>query len=230
VIWFDSYERHARLAPGLLALMPVSVAVLALGLQAIPVISTLGGLLVATGGPIILVNTVRTRGRRLQDVLYKRWGGAPTTQLLRTEGVHATAVERRRWRASLSSLSGVTLPSTDDPRREPGDADSKYEMMVSVAIERTRDHRLVSEENKSYGFHRNLLGMRTIGIAASAASSVAVLVALLAGGFAVPMAAGALVNAVVLAMWLTWPTQERVKDAGFRYARQLLNAASPERL
>ncbi|MDA8400700.1 MAG: hypothetical protein M0008_11795 [Actinomycetota bacterium] len=39
LLWLDPYERRARLAPGLLALLPIAVAVVTLGLREVPPIS-----------------------------------------------------------------------------------------------------------------------------------------------------------------------------------------------
>lgn len=86
MLWLDDYERRARLAPGLLAVLPIALVILALGLRRLPIVSALLSLVTAVGGPVVLASLVRHRGLRLQAELFRKWGGAPTTKGLRLTG------------------------------------------------------------------------------------------------------------------------------------------------
>lgn len=225
MIGFNAYERQARLAPGLLALLPISIGAISLGLEEAPVISAIGGLLTAAGGPLVLVNTVRTRGRDLQRRLYVKWGGAPTTALLRLTADTENATLRDQWRSRLAERAAVDLPSADDERRDLQSCDERYEVMTSWAREHTREAELVQHENRTYGFVRNLAAIRPIGLAVAVAVAVVlVLVALLSRASAAILA-GLLVTSAFAAFWVFWPTEARVHEAANRYARQLFISA-----
>lgn len=226
VIWFDAYDRQARLAPGLLALLPISVMLVAVGFNDTPVVSALGGVLTAAGGPLVLVNIVRSRGRAIEDALFRSWDGAPTTQLLSLRRPGENDVEREAWRQALAAGARVALPSAELETADPQRADRTYGAMTAWALEATRGNALVQEENKSYGFNRNMLGMRPTGIAVTAACLLGLLVIVVAENWTAARAAGLLINGIILAGWVWWPKAERVRDAGFRYARQLLRAAT----
>lgn len=62
MLWLDAYERRARLAPGLLALLPVSVAVTVLGLREAPVVTSIIALFAAAGGPVLSPHMYATWG------------------------------------------------------------------------------------------------------------------------------------------------------------------------
>ena len=66
----------------------------------------------------------------------------------------------------MGKLLGVPFPSAEDEAADPGKADDIYQAAVRLLINKTRDTKkypLVFKENITYGFCRNLLGLRWIG-------------------------------------------------------------------
>jgi hypothetical protein len=94
LLWLDKYERHARLVPGLLVLLPVGVTVTALGLGQAPVVSAVAGLLSLAGGPVVLADLVRSYGNKAQKNLWTQWHGSPTTLALRMREPRGAAFSR----------------------------------------------------------------------------------------------------------------------------------------
>jgi hypothetical protein len=225
VIVFDAYERRARLAPGLLALLPVSVAVVALGIDQTPVVSAFGGIATAAGGPILIADTVRSRGRRLETSLFKKWGGKPTTMLLRLSSTTDNVCERDRRRERLAVIAEVDLPDAKQERTDPDAADEIYELMTTYVREKYKSHDLAAAENRSYGFHRNMFAMRPVGIAISIATCLVMALATWIGEPSQTVIAGLALAAVSALVWIFWPTEARVREAADRYARQLFNTA-----
>ncbi len=231
MIWLDEYERHARLAPGLLALLPVPIDVLALGLRSVPIASTLVSLLTAVGGPIVLASFVRQRGLRLQEELYRRWGCPPTTLRLRdTNPGDALRTQRRH---EVARVASTTLPTAADEGTDPEGADSRYEAAVAVLRQKAGKSTLVSAENRGYGFERNLVALRPVGIGVAVSGLFvlvgAVVLRVLAAVHSVEplaLALGVLLDVALTALWLWYPAEARVLVAGGRYADQLLDAAS----
>jgi hypothetical protein len=230
----DEYERRARLLPGLLAVAPVAVLVLAFGLDKAPVVTTLLSLLIAIGGPVLLSQFVRSKGKAVEEQLYADWGGIPTTQLLRLDGFGQDALRVQR-RTELERAVAVTLPTLEDEQANPEASDRRYEAAVARLRERTRagdDFNLIKVEVRNYGFERNLFALRFVGVIVSSAALVAIASAIilhvtvgqqtasgLSGGLAIA------VLALLLAAWILYPSPNRVKAAAYVYAERTLDAA-----
>lgn len=106
-ILYDSYDRKARLAPALLAVVPLLAAAL-FSFENATLIGRLASLLVAVGGLWLLVDMSRGLGRAKQQQLFAKWGGTPSIQLLRhtdrtiapTQRHATTLASRRKQRSS----------------------------------------------------------------------------------------------------------------------------------
>ena len=223
MVVLDHYDRRARLAPALLAVAPISVVLLAAGVRQAPVVVGIIGLLSVVGVPILLAGLVRHRGLALQERLWSEWGGPPTTRLLLGADGRAD-----RWRDDATRATGIDLTSTHST------AFDAAESAVARLRERTRDrarYPLVFEENCNYGFQRNLLAMRPIGLAACTLSALALIVLLvLRVATDVPiewfdLISGFVGVALLAGVWLWAPTRDRVRGAADRYAERLLDTA-----
>ena len=129
----DAYDIRSRYQPGLLAVAPVAVAVIGFGLSEAAWVAALTGLALAVGLPFFLAGVVRSAGLRLQDRLYRSWGGPSTRRLLRHSGADASAADRSRWHTNLSKLSGVALPAAGEELNDPANADETYDSVTAVA-------------------------------------------------------------------------------------------------
>ncbi len=235
MLWLDKYERYARVAPGLFAVLPVVITVTALGYRQVPVVSVAVSLLSLAGGPVLLADTVRQFGQRAQDKLWSEWGGAPTVLALRLRESSSNTVQRDIWRSAIEKISGVKLISRTVETKSPHKADEAIEAAVARLRELTRGENkfpLVQAENRSYGFQRNFYGIRWLG------RLVAFLGMLVIAGFMtwnllhnqhsnVPTAdvLGLLLNGAIMLAWFALPSPRRVRVAGDKYAHQLLHAA-----
>jgi hypothetical protein len=235
VLWLDKYERQARLVPGLLVLLPVAVTVTALGLRQAPVVSVVVSLLSLAGGPVLLADTVRGLGLKVQDDLWTSWGGAPTTIALRLREATSNEVQRDIWRTAVQKVTGIQLASGRSESANPERADQTIDVAVSQVRELTRADRrfyILQAENKGYGFRRNFYAVRTIG------RLVALLGLLVILGFALwptisgkqpdiqaAYVLGLIVDALIALGWFLLPSSGRVRQVGDKYAYQLLQAA-----
>lgn len=163
---FDQYSFRARLQPALLTLLPAAIGIFAWTGPGVKWQSALWTLFGTAGGTYFLAILARNVGKKMESGLWKSWGGAPTTQLLRHSGP-ANPVMRERWHKALSKLLGKPFPTSQEEGTDSIHADNIYDAAVKLQIARTRDTKkfqLLFKENMHYGFCRNLLAMRPTGI------------------------------------------------------------------
>ncbi|MEU9388919.1 hypothetical protein AB0D86_02825 [Streptomyces sp. NPDC048324] len=235
MLWLDDYERRARLAPGLLALLPISVALAVLGLSKAPVVVSVLTALSLAGGPVVLAELVRHQGRKVQEALWASWGGSPTFQKLRLLQEGQNSLQRETWRKAVSSVTGIELASARSERANPIKADEAIEVAVGQIRNLTRDETkfpLVRAENRGYGFHRNLYGIRWTGRTTAFLVVLGVIAYMLwlanvehQHALTVVNVLALLATVACLVIWCVLPSKVRMKNAAERYAYELLQGA-----
>jgi len=231
----DEYSRTARLMPALIVFLPIGLAVGA-WVTTMADSKAIGGfvtLATSFGLASLLAQLGRDLGRTRQDQLYRRWGGKPTTVMLR----HRTKAFNRhtvaRYHAKLGALlPDLRFPSEEQEHSDPVGADEIYETCIDYLLAQTRDHskfRLVFEENKNYGFRRNLWAMKPAAIIINVAALVfaGALIASQSVEQISPDPAsvvGFIVIALLLSWWLVRIRPDWVRLAADAYSRQLIAA------
>jgi len=219
---FDSYSRTARLTPALLLLLAPAAIVIGAGAQTWPGVTGLVAVLTGMGLPIALADWVRRRGQQLQKILWSKWGGNPVVVALSEDGLIAS--RRRNTLASATNL----------PLHDPGHADFEEAAgnAVRLLISATRDtskYALIFVENKAYGFARNILAIRAVGIRLSTVGLIAGIV-LVGVSFKLDVLSvigttlGVLVAVGALLFWNLYPSEQRVRAAAGDYRDRLLEA------
>ncbi|MGS6472823.1 hypothetical protein ACUS6C_04145 [Pseudomonas aeruginosa] len=180
---FDPYERKARLFPGLLVVLPMGILVLSISGKLDPYLKLVASLLISCGAPFLLVNIARDAGKALEWKLFKKWGGMPTTQLLRHNDEYFDTNTKQRYHSLIQSASGIHMPDRQSELSNPRAADEAYRAAALWLITQTRDVKKfhhVFRENVAYGFRRNATGMRWIGLlVALSALAVTILIRIL---------------------------------------------------
>lgn len=234
----DPYERKARVMPGLLVVLPILVPLVSVYGPKHIVLSGVLALLGGCGAIYALASVARMRGKEVEDQLIKRWGGLPTTLSLRHRDTRYDAVTKARYHALAESKLGIPMPTAQDEADDPGKADQIYAGVAVKVREDTRtDKALLLKENISYGFHRNSLGVRMLGIVTSIAGIAYGLIA--AGALTMhpfawdatrladPGLAGGLtiaISAFLLWAWIFHFNARAVRRAGDAYADRLFEA------
>lgn len=229
----DAYERQARLWPALLALLPLIVLVELMYASEVSLISN--AILVASscGGLYLMTNICRDMGKRLEPKLYETWGGKPTTQLLRHKDKTIDDVTKRRYHAFLAGKINEPFPDLEKEIADPASADSVYQSAVRWLLNQTRDTEkfsLLLKENIAYGFRRNALGVKPIGLVICFGSLAWVLLS--EGGVnlnslsTMPNNAmvSLLASSVMMMVWVFFFTKVNTRTAAFTYAETLLRA------
>ncbi|HEY1594866.1 MAG TPA: hypothetical protein VGF74_05700, partial [Thermoleophilaceae bacterium] len=127
---------------------------------------------------------------------------------------------------------GWPLPTADEEAMDPDGADGAYDEAAATLRELSRDparFALLHKENTSYGFRRNLLGLRPWGRAIACVTLVAAAITgLVSNASASSRISAAIVPGVwsilALAMYARVVKPAWVESAANEYARRLLGA------
>lgn len=228
----NAYTRRARLTPALIVVLPLGLAVLSWSPNGLKSWTVLWSLFVWAGGTALMAQVARDRGREKEKELFQSWGGKPTTRLLRYAACENPVLVTRRHTALQKAIADIHLPTEEEESANPVNADNIYDACVRWLLEQTRDQKqfnLLFEENCSYGFRRNLWGMKPVGIVLCILGfllgSSAVAVHVRAHSVVSPISYGGL--ACILALfifWINWCKPNWVRLSADAYAERLLAA------
>ncbi len=236
--FMDRYDRAARLTPALLVAMPAVVLIqnIAGVSNSFPKIAI--SILFYCGLAYVLSRAARNAGQRIQDRIFVKWGGAPTTQLLRHQNNLIDAVTKARFHDLLGKGINRALPSREEEVANPSGADEVYTGATAWLREQTRDTKkfsLLFNENIAFGFQRNSLGLRPAGLTISLVCLLIVLVRTGAVSIGAPYVSQTAflgmsisdvlvlsISAGMLLIWLFVLNEPALKRTGLAYATQLL--------
>ena len=230
-IGMDQYDRHARLKPALLCLLPGTLTCAVLVPGDILGWSGAAAATVHAGGTFLLAQVVGDVGKRREPELYRLWGGRPTEISLSHRHAANKISLATRHAKMATLLPGVSVPSAEDEESNFQQAMEVYGACTgklrSIARDDSKRGSAVLRENIHYGFRRNLWALKRWGIALSAAALTVlgtVVGANVAGHASVdPVAVGVLVvDALFLLGWLLFVNPEWVRRAAVLYSERLL--------
>jgi len=164
---FDAYSLRARLFPAIIAAAP------ALAALALLISWKSFGLsnLVATLGLLVLLFAIadlsRSRGKAIEGKLYDEHGGMPSITMFRRNDTTLDAGSKDRYREFLAGKLGVAVPTVHEENTDQGAADAFYGQCGNWLRQNTRDTKKFSilfNENVTYGFRRNLLGVKVLAL------------------------------------------------------------------
>jgi len=230
----DPYARQARLAPALIVLLPAILLIMVW----FPASWTLWGVIISVAcscGLVLLLSQIaRDRGKQREPELYAAWGGKPSVALLRHRDERINDNTKSRYLSFLKSkLPALIVPTPEEERANPKAADSAYESVTAWLLTQTRDTKkfsLLFRENISYGFRRNLWGLKALGLATAilaASMSTAVIVYQYAFASKTPTPEIVIVTALswlLSIFWIVVVTPSWVKIPADAYGTQLLSA------
>ncbi|MDB5620423.1 hypothetical protein [Tardiphaga sp.] len=228
----DAYTVQARVAPAIIAGAPAfafAAIFLSFGKIGLPHLIAGTALVVLFG---VFSDVARRRGRAIEPSIVDKMGGLPTTVTLRHRDTTHDATTKAGFHKFFEAKLGQPAPSLDDEKIDPIAADAYYARGAAWLRENTRNAKkfdLLFNENVSYGFRRNLLGLKTPGFLLNAIIVIVCLAIFwrrwpvdLSNGFDGKLLA-VIVIAVLHAAYLAFfVTEEGVFEAARIYARQLL--------
>lgn len=166
--YFDQYSLSARVRPALFIVLPIILTAYILFEPLRTLLGSLLGILLTCGVINFFSNQMSSKGNLLQDKLFTKWGGAPTTLILRHSNDQLDKYTKQRYRKKIESLvSNFKNVSERSEQSNPTDADQHYISAITYLRELTRDtqkYPLILKENMAYGFSRNLLAFKATAI------------------------------------------------------------------
>ncbi|MGR4927245.1 hypothetical protein ACIPUD_10600 [Bradyrhizobium sp. CAR08] len=228
----DPYSVKARYYPALLATIP-SLAALAI------LISwsrfALTTIIASAAMPVLVfasADIARRLGKRIEERIYEQSGGKPSVTMLRYSDNTFDAASKDQYRAFLGPKIDQPVPTKQQEEQNLKAGDPFYERGGAWLRENTRDVRKFSilfAENITYGFRRNLLGLKWPSLVLNLA------IVLLSCVFLYKMAPldtdndtalrllVVLALAVIHSLYMTFAvSKDSVVDASRIYARQLI--------
>lgn len=240
--YFDEYSFNARVKPALFLIFPIFISLLVLFEPSRTWTGSTVTFLVAFGVINFAANQMSARGNVLQHKLFEKWGGAPTTIVLRHADKTIDGVTKLRYMDRLALLISNFTPTTPEyEKANPERADELYTSASNYLREHTRDttkYPLVYKENIAYGFSRNIRAFKSLGIFITVSSLLgSLLVSYLDATILGSMSPWLVIQeisfpylgliAIHLSMLLAWiflVTENWVKVRAFAYAKRLYAA------
>ena len=229
VTLIDRYVLGARVAPVVVIALFLFLAVSAwIPFNEWP-IKLLGGSAVLSIGAFVLAQVARDAGKAIEGPLWDSWGGPPTMQMLRHRDQTIEAGSKALLHRKLIALEIVDrLPTPIDEAADPAAADAQYRTCSdwlrrkALELKAKTPFDIVHSENITYGFRRNLLGIRPYGMMVFTVSITTTIVAF----FFHRNPYIELVGIVLVGAYIVIAVNpEFVKRAAYDYSRRLLDAA-----
>lgn len=228
--FFDTYVVRARLFPAVIAVAPALTLLLLAGSWTDPglpeIISSLGIAVLMFAG----ADLARRAGLRKERKLFAATGGRPyNTELTRADNSVFDEVSKAEYRAFLAAKVNRQVPSAAEEIADPVGAMAFYNACFRWLRENTRDKerfQVLFGENISYGFRRNMWGLKWFGIVVNLATVAAAYAIYryepqfmsVSDGKLVAQGSIASIHALYL---LVGVSKRTVLDASKTYARQL---------
>src|SRR5690554_1156424 len=174
--YFEHYAIHARFMPVFVILFPLVLTVLAWYPQAKTILGGAMTLLISFGVMSFLSIYISNLGNDLQDRYFKSWGGAPSTLLLLPSNKELDRYTKQRYFIWLNrKCGGLDFPETLDAQVESEELYEKIRSAGNYMREYTRDRKVYSQvynDNVAYGFARNIVAIKKMGLVLSSISLV----------------------------------------------------------
>ena len=233
----DRYTMKARVFPAVIALAPaLALAVGLVSWDRISISDIIPSLFCAVF-LFPLADVSRRLGKRVENDLVQSWGGMPSVHLLRFRDSTLDDRTEARCLQFIGGRIGENPPKREDETEAPEACDEFYGRCCLWLREHTRNRErfgILFEENVGYGFRRNLLGLRWVGVAIGTFIGVLSALSLM---FSIPvfsdkigvLRASALIafSAIHILYLLIFVTRSSVYQSALLYARQLILSYEP---
>lgn len=231
----DNYSLKARFYPVVILFMPLAITGIFYSFEFKSLTHLFTSVSVVGALTYLFSQMGRDQGKKKEAALWAHWGGCPSVQLLRIRDIHIDSNTKKRIHTKLNQLCPPdSLYTTDLERSDPTIADEVYLSWTKFLISQTRDAKVFSlllKENTSYGFRRNLWGLKPFALSILFVIFVCnylfwsqYLESWNPMTFPVTFFYSSVALFVMLLFWLFVITKKWIKIPAFAYAERLLEA------
>ncbi|WP_062565173.1 hypothetical protein [Pseudoalteromonas shioyasakiensis] len=173
---FDTYSLRARIKPAAFIVLPIALSIITFYEPA----RTAGGVLItfltSFGVMSYTANQMSTQGNIVQKRLFNKWGGSPSTILLRYSNDEIDVNTKQRYQKFLSKhIPGYEAITPEEEAANPLITERKYESAIKYLLEHTRDkqkYNLIFSELITYGYSRNTFAFKWLSVVISSSSLI----------------------------------------------------------
>lgn len=226
----DTYNRQARLYPALLLILPIVIGIVVFFPELVKSAQLLAVSSLGIGGAFLFTQLTRDAGKKREPELFHSWGGMPTIVIFRHQTKFIDDISKRRYHSKLALLvDGTRAVTQEEEELNPKEADKIYNSWSDYLRSKTRDPKifgLLLKENINYGFRRNTLGVKPLGVTLSIVSlSVCFLTLICSWRSGVQIDLISIIGTVIILLlcffWCRITSAEWVRISAFHYAKQL---------
>lgn len=227
----DSYRTRARMFPVYVTISPVILTIAALVPKGLDLPLAGAAAIVLVPLSFLASQVGADFGKRIEKDLWLKWGGPPTTRFLRHGNDEYSADSRERVHEKLRRF-GLNVPTEAEESGDQAASDTRWVSCTEELIRRTRSKKkypLVFKGLVEYGFRRNLLGLKSIGLPICVLSLISCAWSVWATWNSNEITAVGVSTTLLLVsltlVWLFWVKENIVSISANRYARFILEAA-----
>ncbi|TRX66403.1 hypothetical protein [Carboxylicivirga sp. M1479] len=230
----DKYSLHARIYPVVIFLLPIVILGITYSIkyeEYFQILTTLG---VSSALVYMMSNIGRDKGKKKENKLWQGWGGMPTIQLLHFRDNTIDDITKRKYHNKLLKFDPIEKEDVDFENTSLVNLSEIYQSWTKFLISQTRDtkkYALLFKENMSYGFRRNLWGLKTISLIFI---SIALLINYVFAGLNVGFLCFNMFSSsfwiseiallLLMCIWLFVITSSWIKIPAYGYAERLLES------
>lgn len=164
----DRYTLRARYYPVVILFFPIIILGVSYSFQFESYVHAVTSLGTVSAFTYLFSQLGRDQGKTKEKQLWESWGGTPSVQILRINNSQLDHHTKQRYHKKLQALCPVgTVPDAAMESADLQGADQVYSAWTRFLIAQTRDtgkFALLFKDNTSYGFRRNLWGLKPYGI------------------------------------------------------------------
>ncbi len=227
MIFFNKYELKAIIAPGMISIMSFFTTLIIYFPDSLNLGSSLIVIILLIFYIYLFSIIARENGKMVEKKLFSQSSNVyPTTQILRYSDDTLNIKTKERYHSFLQeSVPCIELPSYEDARdKKENYFDDEYDSAIDWLLKNTREDYMTAQHNMEYGFYRNLLGIKYIGIIIVLISIVFSIVVFILSqeNDTIQLVLSSIINVFFLYFWIFKVTKTQTRKSAKRYAQSLL--------
>jgi len=227
----NTYNLKARVYPVVLSLIPIIIIGVVYSLKLQSYYQILASFGVTTALYFLFSQLGRDNGKAIEKEMWEKWGGVPSTQVLRYSDETIDKHSKERYHKKLKTLTGIGVNINEAyETASPNEADKIYKSWSKYLISKSRDtkkYNLLFQENVNYGFRRNLFGLKKFSIITIILLMLgSIIYSYIIGNYKFDFTSELIVAeiflAVILVFWVSIIKEKWIKSVAFSYAERLI--------